>query len=125
MSTAKDIWDEVKNDSMMKSTLYIIDAEDQLASMRCTESTDPKTHLTEIKAHFELMMKRHDNLTSMGLTLSDTRFNTMIMTSLPPSYRPTLQTITAATKANRTTMTPMDLIAFFIEEAEHHMIEEE
>ena len=85
-STAKDMWDEVKKDAMTKSTLYIINAEDQLANMRCTESVDLKTHLTEIKAHFELMAKRRNNLISMESTLSNTHFNTMIMTSLPPSY---------------------------------------
>jgi hypothetical protein len=125
MSSAHDMWDEVKKDATSKSTLHLIDAEDQLASMRCSESTDPKAHLAEIKAHFELMTVRRDNLISMGSTLSDTRFNTMIMMSLPPSYRPALQTITAATKLGGTTMQATNLIAFFIEEAEHRVIEEQ
>jgi len=70
----------------MKSTLYILDAEDQLLSMKLGENEDPKTHLTEIKLHFQTMLQRHDNLMKMGSSLSDNRFNTIIMSSLPESY---------------------------------------
>src|ERR1700733_7614320 len=44
LSTAKEMWTEVKQDATTKSTLFIIDAEDQLANMRCNESTDAKSH---------------------------------------------------------------------------------
>jgi hypothetical protein len=50
------------------------------------------------------------------------------MSSLPESYWPTLQTITAAEKANElsgmqaTTMNVDDLMAFIIEEAQHCII---
>jgi hypothetical protein len=133
LTMAKEMWDIMKTDATEKSTLFLIDAEDTLSSMRCSDSSDPKTHLTEIKAHFELMVQRRDSLTEMGSTLSDTRFSTMIMSSLPASYRPALQTITAAERVNSaqptptpgTTaaaakkMSPMDLIAFFLEEANY------
>ena len=67
----------------------------------------------------------------MGSEISDTRFNTMIMSSLPESYHPTLQTITASKRASILTggsdsaskkMKPSDLIAFLMEEAQHHII---
>ena len=67
----------------------------------------------------------------MGLELSDTQFNTFIMSSLPESYHPTLQTITAAEKANSLTggltkkMNTDNLIAFLMEEAQHHVINNE
>src|ERR1700720_4735839 len=137
LTTAKEMWDIMKADATEKSTLFLIDAEDTLSSMRCSDSSDPKTHLAEIKAHFELMVQRRDSLSEMGSTLSDTRFSTMIMSSLPVSYRPALQTITAAERvqsAQSTTpgttgtparkMSPTDLIAFFLEEANHRVIEE-
>ena len=56
------------------------------------------------------------------------------MTSLPLSYRPALQTITAAQKASAITsssttsmvkLKPADLIEFFTEEAQHCVIEED
>jgi len=72
LTTAKEMWDIMKADATEKSTLFLLDAEDMLLSMRCSDSSDPKTHLTEIKAHFKLMVQRRDSLTEMGSTLSDT-----------------------------------------------------
>jgi hypothetical protein len=61
LHTANEMWTVIQTDMTSKSMLFIIDAEDQLASMHCTESTDPKGHLAEVKAHFDLMMKCHNN----------------------------------------------------------------
>src|ERR1700678_1134928 len=53
------------------------------------------------------------------------------MSSLPASYRPTLQTITATERVNRLSgsqanaMKSDDLIAFIIEEAQHRVIIDE
>ena len=131
MKSAKDMWEEVKTDATTKSTLFILDAEDQLSSMKLADNEDPKTHLSELKQHFQLMLQRHENILKMGSEISDTRLNTMIMSSLPESYRPTLQTITAAERASALTggskrsMKPSDLIAFLIEEAQHRVINDE
>jgi hypothetical protein len=74
------------------------------------------------------MNQCYENLIQMGSTLTKSCFSTLIMSLLPPSYFPVLQTITAAQKAASSTvaiMKPTDLITFFIEEAEHRVIEEE
>ena len=47
------------------------------------------------------------------------------MLLLPLSYQPALQTITAASKASKNTMSPTELIAFFTEEVYHHVIAED
>ena len=123
------MWDVVTADATKKSTLFILDAEDQLSSMKLEDNDDPKTYLSELKQHFQLMLQRHENLMKMGFEISDTHFNTMIMSSLPESYRPTLQTITASERASALTsgdsdtpsskkMKPSDLIAFLMEEAQ-------
>jgi Reverse transcriptase (RNA-dependent DNA polymerase)/gag-polypeptide of LTR copia-type/GAG-pre-integrase domain len=134
LKTAKEMWDAVNADATTKSTLYILDAEDQLSSMKLADNDDPKVHLSEMKQHFQLMLQRQENLLKMGSTLSDTRFNTIVMTSLPESYRPTLQTITAAERASALTtgssstskkMKASDMIAFLIEEAQHRVITDE
>jgi hypothetical protein len=131
LKSAKEMWDVVISDATSKSTLFILDAEDQLSSMKLADNEEPKTHLSELKQHFQLMLERQENLLKMGSEISDTRFNTMIMSSLPGSYRPTLQTITAAERASALTggsskkMKPNDLIAFLIEEAQHRVINDE
>ena len=120
------------NDATTKSTFYLIDAEDQLASMCVNDTDDPKTHLTELKQHFELMTKHYENLGQMGSTTSDTHFATMIMSSLLPSYWLAIQLITAAEQVGTTQgtsskpkMLPANLTAFFIEEAQHCVIDGE
>ena len=132
LKTLHDMWDAVKADTTTKSTLFLLDVEDQLASMKLTESDDPKVHLMEVKQHFQLMGQRHNNLLKMGLTISDLHYNTIIMSLLPESYQPTLQTITAAEHVStllgmsspRATK-PDDLIIFIMEEAQHCVINDE
>ena len=128
LPTAEDIWKVVKDDAMSKSTLYLLDAEDQLSSMKLADNDNPKAHLNELQNHFQLMLQCWDNLIK---TMSDTRFNIIIMSSLPESYRPTLQTITASERANKlsgsqsTTIKADDLITFIIKEAQHRVINDE
>ena len=86
LKTLHDMWDVVKADTMTKSTLFLLDVENQLASMKLAENDDPKAHLTEVKQHFQLMGQRHNNLLKMGLTISNSCYNTIIMSSLPESY---------------------------------------
>ena len=74
------------------------------------------------------MLQCWDNLLKMGSMLSETQFNTLIMSSLPESYRLTLQTITAAKQASSLTssstqrMKASNLIDFLIDEASHCVI---
>src|SRR5271168_165630 len=131
LKTAEAMWKVVTDDATSKSTLYLLDAEDQLTSMKLANDEDPKTHLSELKQHFQLMLQRRDNLITIGSTISESRFNIIIMSSLPASYRPTLQTITATERINRLSgsqanaMKSDDLIAFIIEEAQHRVINDE
>ena len=57
LKTTKEMWDIVKTDATSKSTLYILDTEDQLSSMKLEDNEDPATHLSELKQHFQLMLQ--------------------------------------------------------------------
>ena len=103
LSTTHKMWEKVKVDATTKSTLYLIDAEDQLANMWVGDSDYLRTHLTTLKQHFELITKHHDNLIQMGSAISPTWFTTMLMSSLPLSYCSAIQTITAAKKGTKPT----------------------
>ena len=122
LSTSEAMWKKVKSDATTKSTLYLLDTEDQLTSMKLLDNEDSKTRLSELKSHFQTMLQRRDNLIQMGSTISDARFNIILMSSLPESYRPTLQTITAAERSSRLAggqtsgMKHDDLISFIIED---------
>ena len=125
LETAEAMWKAVKEDAMSKSTLYILDAEDQLATMKLADNNNPKTHLSELKQHFQTMLHCHDNLMKIGLTMFDNHFNIIIMSSLPESYRLVLQTITTSEWLSRLSgnqsnaMGANDLITFIKKEAQH------
>ena len=53
LKTAKEMWEVVKTDATSKSTLFILDAEDQLSTMKLADNDDPKEHLNELKQHPE------------------------------------------------------------------------
>jgi hypothetical protein len=55
LKMAKEMWDIVKADATTKSMLYLLDVEDQLTSMKLSDNNNPKTHLAELKEHFQLM----------------------------------------------------------------------
>ena len=42
LKMAKEMWDMVKADATTKSTLFLLNAEDQLTSMKLADNTDPK-----------------------------------------------------------------------------------
>ena len=128
LATAEDMWKVVKDDATSKSMLYLLDAEDQLFSMKLAKNEDAKAHLAELKSHFQLMLQHWDNLIKIGSIMSDSWFNTIMMSSLPGSYWPTLQTITASEWVSKlsgiqsTGMKADNLIAFILEEAQHRVI---
>ena len=72
LKTSEEMWKVVVADVTTKSTLFLLDAEEQLMSMKLIDNQDSKTHLSELKQHFQLMIQRRDNLIKMGSTLSDT-----------------------------------------------------
>ena len=49
MTSAEDMWKVVKEDATKKSTLHLLDAEEQLQSMKLNDNEDSKAHLTELK----------------------------------------------------------------------------
>ena len=55
LKIAKEMWEKVEGDAATKSTLFLIGAEDQLATMQVSDSDNPHPHLTKFKQHFDLM----------------------------------------------------------------------
>ena len=70
LKTAKAMWKVIKEDTTLKSTLFILDAEDQLTTMKLANDDDPETHLSKLKQHFQIMVICQDNLLKIGSTMS-------------------------------------------------------
>jgi hypothetical protein len=72
---------EVKKDATTKGTLFLIDAKDELMSMKFHKATDVKNHLAKLTAHFNLMVQCKENLTKSvktHLTKLTAHFNLMV-----------------------------------------------
>jgi len=100
LKTAKEMWDQVKSDATTESTLYLLDVEDEVASMKLGDTKDLKTHLAEHEEHFQLMVTMVQQSHCNGSALSNSHYQTIIMHSLPGSYWPALQDNTAAERAS-------------------------
>jgi hypothetical protein len=61
-TTAKVMWDDIKLDAPAKSSLHQIDILNRLQTMKCPSSSDLKTHLSEVKSHFEKMTQLREHL---------------------------------------------------------------
>jgi hypothetical protein len=55
MTSAEDMWKVVKDDATKKSTLHLLDTEEQLQSMKLNDNEDSESHLMELKQHFQLI----------------------------------------------------------------------
>ena len=128
LKSAEDMRRHVIDDATSKSTLHLLEAKDQLASMKLADNDDPKTHLEELRQHFQTMQQHHDNLLKIRSEMSDSRYNIIIMLSLPESYRSTLQTITTSqlvgklSGAQSKALKADNIMSFIIEEAQHRVI---
>ena len=132
LKTAKEMWEQIKKDATTKSTLFLINADDQLSSMHLAELDDSQIHLNDLKQHFKLMMKCHDNLMEMGSLLSTMQLSAIIISSFLSSHCSAIQTTTATKKigaiqgtAAKLKMTHWNLISFFTDDAQHHLIHDE
>ena len=71
MTSVKEMWNTIKDNVTKKSTLQLLDAEEQLQTMKLEDNNDSKSHLMELKQHFQLIVECCDNLLKMRSMLSD------------------------------------------------------
>src|SRR3984893_16092818 len=108
--TASEMWSAICNDATKKSQLHKVDTCCRLQSMVCDKDGD-------IKAHLNTMIKLREELEGIGASVQDEDFGTMLLTSLLPSYRTLLHTITHAASLSGMAINPNDLMRIVLEEA--------
>src|SRR3984893_12644308 len=116
MSTG-EMWMAIRNDATKKSQLHKVDTRRRLQTMLCDEDTD-------IKAHLNAMTKLREELEAIGASVPDEDFGTMLLTSLPPSYRSLLHTITHAASLSGVAINPNDLMRIVLEESRQRELSE-
>src|SRR6266536_611198 len=108
--TAHEMWKIVEADATEKSDFYKVDARRRLADMRCDEDGD-------VRADANALVALRDELAGMGATVSDEEFSSIILGSLPLTYRTYLAPIVKAAEFAGTKIHPEKLLHTIVEEA--------
>ena len=108
--SASDMWVAIRNDATIKSQLHKVDTRRRLQSMFCDKEGN-------IKAHLNAMTKLREELEGIGASVLDEDFGTMLLMSLPPSYRSLLHTITHAASLSGVAINLNDLMRIVLEES--------
>ena len=97
-ATAKDIWDELKKLYERRTILILVDLRREIQTMCCAEEDS-------VRDHFNYLSDLHKQLAAMGKSMPDSKFTSILMGSLPPSYQPTLTGIATITELSAMTPT--------------------
>jgi len=113
--TAKLMWDSVSNKREKKSRMVTVDLRRKLQLEKCEENGDVRTHL------FKLQTMRED-LASMGGSISDEDFTTIVLGSIPYSYDTFISAMSATSSLLGTSLSPSNLIDAIGDEADRKAI---
>jgi len=113
--TAKEVWDAVGEIFEGRSLMVAIDLRQKMQNLRCGENDNAQTH-------FDTLCDMNEHLPSMGVTLADHKFSSIIITSLPPIYDPTISSILASTRLSKTTLDPTTVITLITDNYDRRIV---
>ena len=111
LDTAKEVWDAVCAKHEAKALTVKVDMRRRMYKMKCEDDSNVRTHL-------ESLMKMHEQLASMNAALTDDDLVTIILGSLPKSYRPLINTITMSAMHVKATLEPDQVVETLIDKFE-------
>ena len=76
------MWDAVKGQREKKSRMVTVDMRRKLQSEKCGE----RRERDDVRTHLVKLQTMHEDLASMGGTISDEDFTSIILGSIPQSY---------------------------------------
>ena len=117
LSTAKQMWDAICAKHENVALTLTIDMRRRLYEMKCEDDANVRTHL-------ETMMQLQERLAGMEDGLSDREFITVILGSLPKSYRPLINAISLSVRHAQVELDLSAVVGSLLEEFERLQIEE-
>ena len=109
LTTTKDVWDFVCARHEGKGIMVNVDLCHQMQELKCKEDTD-------VHMHLEAMMMMYEELSGMGGTPDPKEYLTILLGSLPKSYRVLLMPITVAASIAGKDLNPEDIVVCVNEE---------
>lgn len=113
--SAKGMWEAVRDQREKKSRMVTVDLRRKLQAEKCTESGDIRAHLYKLQA-------MREDLASMGGSITDEDFTSIILGSIPQSYDTYIAAITATSTLLQQTLTPTNLVDAIRDEADRRTI---
>jgi hypothetical protein len=113
--TAHEIWTELGKHFEKRSRMVSIDLRRRLQELRCADKGS-------IIDHFATLRTMREDLASMGESLTENDFYSIIMGSLPPSYDPYLSALNATSSVLGTHLSAEDLMLSITEEYERRAL---
>ena len=113
--TAQLMWDAVANKREKKPRMVTVDLRRKLQSEKCDESGDVCAHLIKLQT-------MREDLASMGRSISDEDFTSIILGSIPLSYDTFISTMSATFTLLGSSLSPTNLIDATGDEADRKAI---
>src|SRR3979490_3562 len=107
----KEVWDAVCAKHEAKALTVKVDMCRRMYELKCEDDANVRTHL-------ESLMKMHKQLASMNAALTDDDLVTIILGSLPKSYRPLINAITMSAMHAKARLEPDQVVEMLIDEFE-------
>jgi hypothetical protein len=113
--TAKLMWDAVTNKREKKSRMVTVDLRRKLQSEKCEENGDVRAHLIKLQT-------MREDLASMGGSINDEDFTSIILGSIPLSYDTFISAMSATSTLLGSSLSPTNLIDAIGDEADRKAI---
>jgi transposase InsO family protein len=107
----KDVWQKLKGLFEGKSRSMMVNLGKKFHTTRCGENDD-------IRAHLEKLADLRERLASLGRTIDDAEYTSVILGSLPPSYDTAIDSIANSYEASDKDLTPTAVIRMALNEQE-------
>src|SRR5258708_19178458 len=111
----KDVWDRLKGLFEGKSRTLLIDLGRKLQNTRCGDSED-------VCAHLEKLADLRERLSTLGRTVNDDEYMSVLIGSLPTSYDTTINPLTTSCDITNTDITPTSVIRIATNEYEKRLL---
>src|SRR5271155_5405006 len=105
------MWDAVKNQREKKSRMVTVEMQCKLQAEKCPKSGDLRAHLNKLQA-------MREDLASMGGSINDEDFTSIVLGSIPQSYDPYIAAMTATSTLLDQTLSTTNLIDAIRDEAD-------
>jgi hypothetical protein len=115
--SVKGAWDILKSTYKDHTAVLVVDHIKAFWDSKCKEGGN-------IQAHFHQLTHLHNQLASLGQTITDQDYLDTMIVTIPCSYRSSISMLSSASFLTKTKITADSFKAFLLDEYEHHLLME-